>query len=490
MAEVFSQSEEGCIIDSIFEKPRTIKPLSAKWYINVFVENLIKKFRYYNSDEFVITISDMKNFVDLCDDRFLFLLGVLKDNGFTVIIDGDEKNVSIVNVSCRNETKEEDYNYVYKIQCLPSIIDLSAKTDIPVSAIIIMRIIAQTIIKQKILYKALVFDLDDMLWLGTLAEDGFEGIKNNMTSDKGAPYIAFMNFIKTLVKELGIYVAICSRNDMEIVSSAIDKIDETIFPLKKQIDYIVANFNDKSENLKEIAKQLSILPESMIFIDDNQMIRDEVKEQMPNVFVPEWFNHSDLTTLLIVGCFFERNELSLNSQERRKQYKLLQVERKNNNLPNLLIKAIEDKESCESLRLYAKTNQFIFSQHRNNFGENSQSLYFELYRANGESLGVCSAITYRNSFDGECVVLNWAISCRFFCIGLEEFVLLHMSRLCKSRKIKIAFNQTSENLKVNELLKKYPKMFRKNENDDFVEIDFSEDNIKNLEKETNIINMV
>jgi hypothetical protein len=43
MAEVFSQSEEGCIIDSIFEKPRTIKPLSAKWYINVFVENLIKK---------------------------------------------------------------------------------------------------------------------------------------------------------------------------------------------------------------------------------------------------------------------------------------------------------------------------------------------------------------------------------------------------------------------------------------------------------------
>ena len=110
-----------------------------------------------------------------------------------------------------------------------------------------MRIIAQTIIKQKILYKALVFDLDDTLWLGTLAEDGFEGIKNNMTSDKGAPYIAFMNFIKTLVKELGIYVAICSRNDMEIVSSAIDKIDETIFPLKKQIDYIVANFNDKSE---------------------------------------------------------------------------------------------------------------------------------------------------------------------------------------------------------------------------------------------------
>ena len=374
MAEVFSQSEEGCIIDSIFEKPRTIKPLSAKWYINVFVENLIKKFRYYNSDEFVITISDLRNFVDLCDDRFLFLLGVLKDNGFTVIIDGDEKNVSIVNVSCRNETKEEDYNYVYKIQCLPSIIDLSAKTDIPVSAIIIMRIIAQTIIKQRILYKALVFDLDDTLWLGTLAEDGFEGIKNNMTSDKGAPYIAFMNFIKTLVKELGIYVAICSRNDMEIVSSAIDKIDETIFPLKKQIDYIVANFNDKSENLKEIAKQLSILPESMIFIDDNQMIRDEVKEQMPNVFVPEWFNHSDLTTLLIVGCFFERNELSLNSQERRKQYKLLQVERKNNNLPNLLIKAIEDKESCESLRLYAKTNQFIFSQHRNNFGENAQSL--------------------------------------------------------------------------------------------------------------------
>ena len=488
MVEILNRPEEGCIID--FEKSQTVKPLSAKWFINVFVESQIKKFRHYNSDEFIITLSGLKNFVDLDNGILSFLMSSLKDNGFTVIINGEENHVSEVSVSCRNETKNEGYNYVYQIQCLPFVIDLSAKTEIPVSVIIIMRIIAQTIIKQKVLYKALVFDLDDTLWLGTLAEDGLEKIKNNLRSDDGIPYIAFMDFIKTLSNELGIYVAICSRNDMEIVSSAIDKIDETIFPLKKQIDYIVANFNDKSENLKEIAKQLSILPESMIFIDDNQMIRDEVKEQMPNVFVPEWFNHSDLTTLLIIGCFFERNELSLNSQERRKQYKLLQVERKNNNLPNLLIKAIEDKESCESLRLYAKTNQFIFSQHRNNFGENSQSLYFELYRANGESLGICSAITYSNSFDGECVVLNWAISCRFFCIGLEEFVLLHMSRLCKSRKIKIAFNPTSENLKVNELLKKYPKMFRKNENDDFVEIDFSEDNIKNLEKETNIINMV
>ncbi len=98
-----------------------------------------------------------------------------------------------------------------------------------------------------------------------------------MNSEKGAPFIEFMKFIKTLGQELGLFIALCSRNNTNLIESTINELDENIFPLKNQIDYIIANNNDKSENIQVIAEQLSILPNSIVFIDDNQIVRDEVK---------------------------------------------------------------------------------------------------------------------------------------------------------------------------------------------------------------------
>ncbi len=65
--------------------------------------------------------------------------------------------------------------------------------------------------------------VDDTLWKGTLSEIGVEGIRNNMLSNEGEDFISFMKFIKTLVDELGIFIAICSRNNLELVESAIEK---------------------------------------------------------------------------------------------------------------------------------------------------------------------------------------------------------------------------------------------------------------------------
>ncbi len=64
-----------------------------------------------------------------------------------------------------------------------------------------------------------------------------------------------------------------------MVSKAMDVLDEEIFPLKNNIDCIVANDNDKI-GYKEIAASLSILPKSIVFIDDNELIRDEVRKNI------------------------------------------------------------------------------------------------------------------------------------------------------------------------------------------------------------------
>jgi FkbH-like protein len=335
------------------------------------------------------------------------------------------------------------------------------------------------------LYKAIVLDLDDTLWKGTLSEVGIDKIKENLQSEQGATFIAFMKFVKMLANEFGIFITICSRNDSKMVDSTIEKLDENIFPLKNQIDYIIANNNDKSENIRVIAEQLSILPKSIVFIDDNQIVRDEVKNKLPEVFVPEWTNHNELVTQLIVGCIFERVELSLSSQNRRKQYKIIQTERSQNSLPTLNIKIINDDKHTESIKLYSKSNQFKFSQNDNKFDIDAKSLFFEISRENRENLGICSAITYTLSYDNF-LIHNWAISCRYFEIGLEEFVLMYIQNIANSNRIFINYQYSDYNQKVRELLAKYSDAFKYKDKNDIIEINFTREITEKLNNNTNL----
>lgn len=87
------------------------------------------------------------------------------------------------------------------------------------------------------------------------------------------------------------------------------------------------------------------------------------------------------------------------------------------------------------------------------FSAGLKSLCFELFRKNGKSLGVCSTITYFANSD-ECIVLNWAISCRFFEIGVEEFVLHYMLKNIRNR-LMLLWQPSDMNKKVESLLEKY-----------------------------------
>lgn len=454
-------------------------------FLCVYINNFVKKFRNYNNDEFLIAISGLKRFIHKDEKVLTYLFEQLKENNFTIEFEGNEESINHIDITCKNITKDTSYNFKYQIQNLPTIVELSSKIDIPPVGIIIMKIVAQIISKLKILYKAIVLDLDDTLWKGTLSEVGIDKIRENMYSEQGAPFIAFMKFVKTLANELGVFITICSRNDSKMVESTLEELDDNIFPLKNQIDYIIANNNDKSENIRKIAEQLSILPKTLVFIDDNQIVRDEVKHQLPEVFVPEWANHNELVTQLIAGCIFERVELSINSQNRRKQYRIIQTERTQNSLPELFIKVIRDNDHIESSKLYSKSNQFKISAIDENFDRDAKSLYFEIYRENGENLGICSTITYTISEDA-ITLINWAISCRYFQIGIEEFVLLYLQKITNKNKIFINYQELGHNLKVKEMLQKYCNEFKYHSQDKIAIIEFTEETVINLKKNTNL----
>jgi len=454
-------------------------------FLRVYITDFVKKFRDYNSDKFLVVINGLNNFIPNDDQLIDELLEEFKKHNFTIEIEGNQESINEINITCKNVTKNTTYNFKYGIQNLPAIVEISSKTDIPVVGIFITKIVTQIISKTKIIYKAIVLDLDDTLWRGTLSEVGIDKIKANLQSEQGATFIAFMKFVKSLANELGIFITICSRNDSKMVESTIKELDDSIFPLKNHIDYIIANNNDKSENIRKIAEQLSILPNSIVFIDDNQIVRDEVKQTLPEVFVPEWTNHNELVTQLIAGCIFERVELSLNSQNRRKQYKIIQTERTQNSFPKLSVKVINDNKHTESIKLYTKSNQFKFSRNDDKFEGNAKSLFFEICRENGENLGICSAITYTNSND-TFHIHNWAISCRYFEIGLEEFILMYIQKIASASKIFINYQHSEYNQKVRELLAKYSVAFKNNDKNDKIEIIISKEIEDKMNNNTNL----
>jgi FkbH-like protein len=133
--------------------------------------------------------------------------------------------------------------------------------------------------------KCLVIDLDNTFWGGILGEDGLEGIK--LGNDY--PGNCFLDFQKQL-KELqrgGTLLAICSKNNEDEVWDAFDNHPDIV--LKKN-DFVSAriNWSDKAGNLQEIAEELNIGLDSLVFIDDNPAEREIVKQLVPEVTVPDF----------------------------------------------------------------------------------------------------------------------------------------------------------------------------------------------------------
>lgn len=469
----------------VYEHRDDVIHMMQKFYEQYFIDNLIKVFRRYNKDKLEISINGLVCFANKDCDLVRSLQDNISSYGITVKLDGGSEIVEDIDVQCINRSNGSTFCTKFQIQDIPSIIEQSSKTDIPLVCLIIMKSIALVISKIKVLYKAIILDLDDTLWYGTLSEVGIEKIKEDMKSDRGVPFISFMKFIKLLAEELGVFLAICSKNEHENVVNAIESLDNEIFPIKNYIDFIIANDNDKSENIALITNKLSILPDSVIFIDDNPIVRDQVRCNMPEIFVPEWRNHYELITILTTGCCFERNKLSIKAQTRKKQYQMILAERNNNSLPSLSIKVIKDTNHINASDLYSKSNQFNFSQLNRNFEGCALSTCFEIFRKDGKSLGICSAITYVMS-SKTLTLLNWAMSCRFFEIGVEETVLLYLEEIAESRKISIQFNDSGYNKKAKELIDKYPNIFMGDSSLGLKEIALTEEMKKILCNNTNL----
>jgi len=130
--------------------------------------------------------------------------------------------------------------------------------------------------------KCIVVDLDNTLWGGIAGEDGMAGI--GLGPDyPGNCYVDFQKGLLRLYNR-GIVLAINSKNNEDDAMDIIRKHPAMVLE-ERHFAAMRINWCDKASNLRSIAKELNIGLESMIFIDDNPVECDFVRQSCPEVDV-------------------------------------------------------------------------------------------------------------------------------------------------------------------------------------------------------------
>ena len=90
----------------------------------------------------------------------------------------------------------------------------------------------------------------------------------------GQVYAEFQGYVKSL-KDIGVMLNVNSKNEEENALAGLNHPDGVVNP----DDFIIikANWEPKSENMLAIAHELNILPDSLVFADDNPAEREIVR---------------------------------------------------------------------------------------------------------------------------------------------------------------------------------------------------------------------
>jgi FkbH-like protein len=216
--------------------------------------------------------------------------------------------------------------------------------------------------------KCLVLDLDNTLWGGVLGEDGLAGIQLGSVYP-GSAYLAFQREILNLHKR-GILLAIASKNNLADVEEVFAKHSSMLLK-KEHFASLQVHWERKSESLEQIARQLNIGLEHLVFVDDNPAECAEVMRALPMVATiplprqPELFVRSLLEDGLFDGLVFSQEDRQRGELYRQREEAELLRERSGSledfyrSLEMEVMFATMDKTSlARSAQLTQKTNQF------------------------------------------------------------------------------------------------------------------------------------
>lgn len=333
--------------------------------------------------------------------------------------------------------------------------------------------------------KCIVLDLDNTLWGGIIGEDGFNGIKLG----PDPPGNAFVEFQKTLLSlhQRGIILAINSKNNYD---DAIKVIREHPYMQLREDNFaaIKINWNDKVSNLREIADEINIGLDSLVFFDDDPVNREYVRISLPQVETVELpQDPSEFANVLKHLNEFSVLKITQEDQQRGKMYaeqrKRTDLGKSSSTLQDFLkqlhlkvsIKNANDFTIPRISQLTLKTNQFNLTTKRyqeSDIKKFSQDPNYLVGCAQVEDKfgdnGITGVFIVDKKNPKEWYLDTFLLSCRVMGREVEKGILNHIINKAKesgAQQIRAKFIPTQKNKPIEDFL---PNCGFKKESDSWV----------------------
>jgi FkbH-like protein len=319
--------------------------------------------------------------------------------------------------------------------------------------------------------KCLVLDLDNTLWGGVIGDDGLDGIQLGQGTAIGEAYVAFQRYAQRLARR-GIILAVCSKNDKANATEPFAKHPDMLLK-SSDIACFVANWQDKASNLRSIAKRLNIGLDALVFADDNPFERNLVRQELPEVAVPELPEDPAFYAQTIANAgYFEALTVTKEDEERGDQYQanLAREELRAGTIDlegylrglemELIVRRFDEVGVARITQLINKTNQFNLTTRRYTeedvramvSDEDVIALQFRLLDRFGDNGTIAVLIGRR---EGDAVDLDtWLMSCRVLGRGLEQACLNAIgaaARAAGAGRLTGQYRPTAKNAMVSEL---------------------------------------
>jgi FkbH-like protein len=167
--------------------------------------------------------------------------------------------------------------------------------------------------------KCLVLDLDNTIWGGVIGDDGPGGIQ--LGDDyPGSAFKQFQRAALALI-DRGVLLAVASKNNPEIVEETFRTHPEMVIRWD-DLACVKANWRSKSENLREIARELNIGVDALVLFDDNPVERAEVRAALPNVGIVDVPTDPLQYVAALQACeYFDQPSLQAEDRDRAAMYR-------------------------------------------------------------------------------------------------------------------------------------------------------------------------
>jgi FkbH-like protein len=318
--------------------------------------------------------------------------------------------------------------------------------------------------------KGVITDLDDTLWRGLVGEIGADAVTWDL--DSGSLVHALYQQLLAEFARRGVLIAVCSKNDLEVVTNALARPDllvapESLFPVE-------ASWQPKSAAVDRILAAWNISAADVVFIDDSDLELAEVSAAHPAISVRKFPTQDPRAVgelLKELGSMFWREQLTAEDAVRVSSLRAaaaVAADREQAEDPvqflrdlvgEVVITAKGVWDSVRAVELVNKTNQFNLNGQRvteaewHKRGSRLGSVGWSIaYHDKFGSLGTIGALS--GAVDaGVLTIDTWVLSCRAFSRAIELHVLAALIEQYDLTRIEFDFVPTERNGVIAQLIK-------------------------------------